>query len=85
MSNILQKTKAELGLTIIVIILSGVSASLVILPPLGIIPYATFRDVAIIPSVIAILLLEYYHVQNFHDSQVGYSKEWQQGQLHHLH
>jgi len=57
MSNILQKTKAELGLTIIVIILSGVSASLVILPPLGIIPYATFRDVAIIPSVIAIFTI----------------------------
>ena len=57
MSNILQKTKAELGLTIIVIILSGASASLVILPPLGIISYATFRDVAIIPSVIAIFAI----------------------------
>ena len=52
-----QEKKSELGLTIIVIILSGASASLVILPPLGIIPYATFRDVAIIPSVIAIFAI----------------------------
>ena len=57
MSNILQKTKAELGLTIIVIILSGASASLLLLPPLGIIPYATFRDIAIIPSVIIIFTI----------------------------
>lgn len=52
-----QEKKSELGLTIIVIILSGGSASLLILPPLGIIPYATFRDVAIIPSVIAIFAI----------------------------
>ncbi len=54
-SNVIQLRKSELGLTIIVIILSGASVSLVIFGPLYIIPYATFRDVAIIPSVIAIL------------------------------
>ncbi len=57
MSNILQKTKAELGLVIIIIILSGASTSLLIFGPLGIIPYATFRDIAIIPSVIAIFAI----------------------------
>ncbi len=57
MSEVIQHRRSELGLTVIVIILSGVSASLVILPPLGIIPYATFRDVAIIPSVIAIFAI----------------------------
>ena len=45
MSNILQKTKAELGLSIIIIILSGASASLVIFGPLDLMPYATYRDV----------------------------------------
>jgi len=53
----IQKSKSELGLTIIVIILSGVSASLLLLPPLGIIPYATFRDIAIIPSVVIIFAI----------------------------
>jgi hypothetical protein len=52
-----QKNKSELGLTIMIIILSGTSASLLLLPPLGIIPYATFRDVAIIPSVIIIFVI----------------------------
>jgi hypothetical protein len=56
-SETVQRRKGELGLTIIVIILSGASTSLVILPPLGIIPYATFRDVAIIPSMIAIFAI----------------------------
>jgi len=55
-----QKNKSELGLTIFVIILSGASASLLLLPPLGIIPYATFRDVAIIPSVIIIFAIPAY-------------------------
>ncbi|MFQ5782104.1 MAG: hypothetical protein ACE5GR_03495 [Nitrosopumilus sp.] len=57
MSETLQKSKSELGLTILVIILSGASASLLLLPPLEIIPYATFRDVAIIPSVIIIFAI----------------------------
>jgi len=52
-----QKNKSELVLTILIIILSGTSASLLLLPPLGIIPYATFRDVAIIPSVIIIFAI----------------------------
>lgn len=52
-----KKNSKELGLTIVVIILSTISSSLVILPPLGIIPYATFRDVAIIPSVIVIFVI----------------------------
>jgi len=49
--------RSELGLTIIVIILSGASASLLLLPPLGIIPYASFRDVAIIPSIVIIFAI----------------------------
>ena len=57
MSKVTQSRKPELGLTIIVIILSGVSASLLIFAPLDIIPYATFRDVAIIPSVIVIFAI----------------------------
>jgi hypothetical protein len=52
-----RKNSKELGLTIIVIILSGASASLLLLPPLGIIPYATFRDIAIIPSVVIIFAI----------------------------
>ncbi len=57
MSNILQKTKAELGLAIIVIILSGASESLVIFGPLDLMPYATYRDVVILPSIIVIFAI----------------------------
>jgi len=57
MSNILQKAKAELGLTIIIIILSGASASLLIFGPLDLMPYTTYRDVVIIPSVIVIFAI----------------------------
>ena len=57
MSNILQKTKAELGLTIIVIILSGASASLVIFGPLDLMPYTTYRDAVIIPSIVVIFAI----------------------------
>jgi len=57
MSNILQKRSTELGLVIIIIILSGASSSLLIFAPLGIISYATYRDVVIIPSVIAIFVI----------------------------
>ena len=52
-----QKNKSELGFTILIIILSGTSASLLLFPPLGIIPYATFRDIAIIPSVVIIFAI----------------------------
>jgi len=55
--EIIQKKKSELGLTILVIVLSGASASLLLLPPLGIIPYAAFRDIAIIPSIIIIFAI----------------------------
>ena len=41
----------------ILIILSGASASLLLLPPLGIIPYASFRDMAIIPSIVIIFAI----------------------------
>jgi len=51
------KNRIELGLTTIVIILSGASASLLLLPPLGIISYASFRDVAIIPSILIIFTI----------------------------
>ncbi len=55
MSETLQKNKkAELGLSILIIILSGASASLLIFGPLELVSYATFRDAAIIPSVVAI-------------------------------
>jgi len=47
----------QIALTIIVIILCGASSSLLIFGPLDIIPYATFRDVAIIPSAIAIFAI----------------------------
>jgi len=57
MSNILQIRKSELGLTILVIVLSGVSASLLIFAPLGIISYAEYRDFLIIPSVIAVFAI----------------------------
>ena len=57
MSNILQKTKAELVLTIIIIILSGASASLVIFGPLDLMPYTTYRDVVIIPSIVIIFAI----------------------------
>jgi len=56
-SKLIQHRTSELGLTIIVIILSGASASLLIFGPLDIISYATFRDVVIIPSVIAIFAI----------------------------
>jgi len=57
MSNILQKRGAELGLCIIIIILGGASASFVIFGPLDLMPYATYRDVVIIPSVIVIFAI----------------------------
>jgi len=57
MSNILQKRGTELGLCIIIIILSGASASFVIFGPLDLMPYATYRDIAIIPSVIVIFAI----------------------------
>jgi len=57
MSSILQKTKAELGLVIIVIILSGSSASLLIFGPLDLMPYTTYRDAVIIPSIIVIFAI----------------------------
>jgi len=44
-------------LTVIIIILSGTSASLLLLPPLGIISYTAFRDIAIIPSVVIIFAI----------------------------
>ncbi len=56
-SKVILHRKSEFGLTIIIIILSGASASLLIFGPLGIIPYATYRDVAIVPSVIAIFAI----------------------------
>jgi len=61
-----RKNSIEFGLTIILIILSGSSASLLLLPPLGIIPYATFRDVAIIPSVVIIFVIGILSRSKFH-------------------
>ena len=47
----------ELGLTIIIIILSGASATLLVFGPLEIISYTVYRDIAIIPSVIIIFAI----------------------------
>lgn len=55
--TIQRKSNLELGITIILIILSGTSASLLLFPPLDIISYASFRDVAIIPSVVMIFTI----------------------------
>jgi len=52
-----KKNNTELGLTILIIILSGASASLLLLPPLGIISYSAFRDIAILPSVVIIFAI----------------------------
>ncbi|GFN41010.1 MAG: hypothetical protein IH813_05220 [Thaumarchaeota archaeon] len=57
MSKTIQSRKPELLLTIIVIVLCGASSMLLVFGPLSIIPYAVFRDVAIIPSVIAIFAI----------------------------
>lgn len=58
MSEAVQKNRrAELSLTIFVIIISGASAGLLIFSPLGIVPYSAWRDIAIIPSVIAIFTI----------------------------
>ncbi len=57
--------KSEFGLTIIVIILSGASASLLIFGPLDLIPYSTYRDVVIIPSVIAIFAIGIFSRSKF--------------------
>lgn len=66
MSEAVQNRKtAELGLTIAVIVLSGISASLLIFGPLSIVPYAVFRDVAIIPSVIAIFAIGIFSRRKF--------------------
>ena len=55
--TIQKKNSVELGLIIILIILSGASASLLLFPPLGIITYASFRDIAIIPSIVIIFAI----------------------------
>lgn len=55
--TIQKKNNLELGISIILIILSGASATLLLLPPLDIISYASFRDVAIIPSVVMIFAI----------------------------
>ncbi|KEQ55946.1 hypothetical protein AAA799E16_00593 [Marine Group I thaumarchaeote SCGC AAA799-E16] len=52
-----QQRRTELVLTVIVIVLSGASAGLLIFGPLEIISYTLYRDVAIIPSVIAIFAI----------------------------
>jgi len=57
MSKTIQSKKPELVLTIIVIVLCGASSMLLVFGPLSIIPYVMFRDIAIIPSVIAIFAI----------------------------
>lgn len=55
MSETIQtNNRTEQSLTVFIIIISGASASLLLFPPLGIISYAAFRDIAIIPSVVII-------------------------------
>ena len=57
MSKVVQNKKPELVVTIIVIILCGASSMLLVFGPLSIMEYAMYRDVAIIPSVIAIFAI----------------------------
>jgi hypothetical protein len=54
------RTKGELGLTIITILLAGVSVNFFIFGSLGIIPFITYRDTILIPSVIAIVVIGIY-------------------------
>jgi len=55
--KVVSSRKPEQVLIIIVIVLCGTSSMLLVFGPLSIIPYATFRDVAIIPSIIAIFAI----------------------------
>jgi len=57
MTKVIQNKKSELGLTIIVIILCGASATLLVFGPLEIMSYTMYRDVVIIPSVIVIFTI----------------------------
>jgi len=57
MSKTIQSKKPELVLTIIVIVICGASSMLLVFGPLSIMEYAMFRDVAIIPSIIAIFAI----------------------------
>ena len=55
-----QRTKGELGLTILTILLAGASVNFFIFGSLGIIPFITYRDAILIPSVIAIVAIGIY-------------------------
>ncbi|MDC8451416.1 MAG: hypothetical protein KGH87_08100 [Thaumarchaeota archaeon] len=54
------RTKGELGFTILTILLAGASVNFFILGSLGIIPFITYRDAILIPSVIAIVAIGIY-------------------------
>ncbi|CAE6500869.1 hypothetical protein [Candidatus Nitrosotenuis uzonensis] len=55
--TMLDNRRSELAVTIIIIILSGASVSFLILGSLDIVSYGTFRDIALIPTVIAIFAI----------------------------
>ncbi len=57
MSKTIQSRKPELVLTIIVIVLCGASSMLLVFGPLSIMSYTEYRDIAIIPSLIAIFAI----------------------------
>lgn len=54
------RTKGELGLTILTILLAGASVNFFIFGSLGILPFITYRDAILIPSVIAIVVIGIY-------------------------
>ncbi len=54
------RIKGELGLTILTILLAGVSVNFFIFGSLGIIPFITYKNAILIPSVIAIAAIVIY-------------------------
>ncbi len=57
--------RSELAITIIVILLSGASVSFLILGSLDIVSYGIFRDIAVIPSVIAVFAIGIFARKKF--------------------
>ena len=55
-----ERTKTYLGLSIVSIVLAGVSVNFFIVGSLGIIPFADYRDKLLIPSIIALAAIAIY-------------------------
>jgi hypothetical protein len=54
------KTSREIGLTILTVLLAGVAVNFFIFGSLGIIPFIEYRDMLLIPSVVAIAIIAIY-------------------------